>query len=128
MGRRLAEIDFRTDLVLSSPAKRARRTAKAIMRELRKTPDFGIEPALYMADSGELLDFIRRLGGSLTHVTLVGHNPGLTELANILGADAIDNVPTAGVVRFELDVKGWMETRPGCGRLLDFDFPKRSRD
>lgn len=126
MGRRLQTTGFAPDLVLSSPAKRARRTAKAIMRELEKPPSFGIEPSLYMADPEEIFGLIRSLGGSLGHVAIVGHNPGITELANLLGAAGIDNVPTSGVVRFELHIDAWADARPGCGRLLEFDYPKKA--
>jgi phosphohistidine phosphatase len=124
-GRRLAGIDFAPDLVLSSPARRARRTAKAIIRELKQKPPLGIEPSLYMADPDEMLALIRNLGSSLTHVAIVGHNPGLTELANVLGSSAIDNVPTTGVVRFELDIDRWRDAGAATARLIDFDYPKK---
>jgi phosphohistidine phosphatase len=126
MGRRLASIGFAPDLVLSSPARRARRTAKAIIHELASTPALGIEPALYLATPDEMLELIRSFGSSLAHVAMVGHNPGLTDLANRLGSTRIDNVPTTGVVRLELDVDAWSDAGPGRGRVADFDFPKKA--
>ena len=126
MGRRLAATGFRPDLVLSSPAKRARRTAKAIVRELQDGVTLSIEPALYLAEPDEMLALIRQLGASLSHVALVGHNPGLTDLARVLGASSIDNVPTGGVVRFELDVDDWRDVVPAKVRLIDFDYPKKA--
>jgi phosphohistidine phosphatase len=128
MARNLSRIGFAPDLVLSSPAKRARRTAKAVIHELKKPPSFAVEPSLYLADPGELLGLIRSFGESLGHVAIVGHNPGLTELANLLGANEIDNVPTAGVVRFELEIAAWPEAGPGCGRMIDFEYPKKSAE
>ena len=125
MGRRLETIGFRPDIVLSSPARRARRTAKAIIREIGGKPALVIEHSLYMAEPDEMLDLVRNLGGSVTHVALVGHNPGMTELVNLLGAAAIENVPTAGIARFEFDVDDWKDVAPGRARLLDFDYPKR---
>jgi len=126
MGRRLAAIGFAPDLVLCSPAKRARRTARAIIHELASTPSLGIEPALYLATPSEMLPLIRSLGSSLAHVVMVGHNPGLTDLANLLGGARIDNVPTTGVVRLELDVDAWSDAGPGHGRVVDFDYPKNN--
>jgi phosphohistidine phosphatase len=128
MGRRLEEAGVRPDVVLSSPAKRARRTAKAVMRELSRKPAFAVEPSLYMADPDEMLDLVRRLGDSVEHVALVGHNPGMTELVQLLGAASIDNVPTAGVVRFEFDTDSWSEIGPGRARFIAFDYPKRAAD
>jgi len=127
MGRRLSVLGFLPDMIVSSPAKRARRTAKAIRQEIGGKVAFAIEPSVYMAAPGELIDLARSLGDSLGHVAIVGHNPGLTDLANLLGDLRIENVPTAGVVRLELDVDTWKDVRPGCGRTIDFDYPKRVR-
>ena len=125
MGRRLAAIAFAPDLVISSHAKRARRTAKLIIAELDSKPPLRIEPRIYLSGTHELLQLIRELDEKLHHVTLVGHNPDFTELANLLGGTDIDNVPTSGVVRLELDIESWADVDRGCGRVLDFDYPKR---
>lgn len=124
MGRRLEASRFRPDIVLSSPARRARRTAKAVLRELSSHPAFVIDHSLYMAEPDDLLALVRSLGASVAHAALVGHNPGLTQLANMLGA-SIANVPTAGVVRFEMDIAEWKDAAPGRARLVDFDYPKK---
>ena len=44
----------------------------------------------------------------------------------LLAAAGIANSPTCGLVRLELAVDSWREVAPGCGRLLDFDYPKRA--
>jgi phosphohistidine phosphatase len=81
---------------------------------------------LYMAAPGQLLAALQELDDGVAHAALVGHNPGLTELAEMLTHAGIDNVPTCGIVRIELDVERWREVGPGCGRVVDFDYPKRS--
>lgn len=124
MGRWLASIDFAPDLVISSDASRALRTARIIIAELGSKPALRIDPRLYLSGTRELFGLIGELDEELHHVSLVGHNPGFTDLANILGGAGIDNVPTCGVVRLELDVDAWSDIDRDCGRLIDFDYPK----
>ena len=56
---------------------------------------FQDETRLYEAELATLLEIVGALPDTLEHVALVGHNPGLTELACHLGERAIDNLPTA---------------------------------
>ncbi|MCY4437212.1 MAG: histidine phosphatase family protein [Chloroflexi bacterium] len=126
MGQRLAAIGFLPDAFLTSPAKRARGTARRLAKEIGfPKSHIALEEEIYHAMSDRLLNLIRRLDDSRDHVALVGHNPGFTELSGLLSQDYIGDVPTCGVVRLELDVSSWQEVERNCGRLLDFDFPKR---
>jgi len=126
MGRRLAAANVRPDLIVSSPAERAARTCEAIAEQLGYAASrIVFDRALYLASSGGMLEVTRALDEGSRHVTLVGHNPGLTEFVNVLADTAIENVPTAGIVRLELDVDDWREAGPACAELIDFDYPKR---
>jgi len=125
MGARLAIAGFKPELIVTSPAKRARKTAAAISKQLSRHPDIVEDPRIYGAGTTDLLDLIGGLPIDLEDVAIVGHNPGLTELANLLADAGIGNVPTTGVVRLELDIALWSEVEPGLGRLVDFDWPKR---
>ncbi len=126
MGTRLAAAGFRPDRLVSSPARRARATAKRIAREIGyPRQDIVLEPDLYGAAPDALLAVIHGLPGALEHVALVGHNPGLTELHNRLADVRIDNIPTTGVVQLELAIDDWNEVDEGCARLLAFDYPKQ---
>ena len=126
MGERLAAAGFRPDLLVTSPARRAARTASRIARAIGYPEDaIRIDREVYFADAAELLRRVRALPPELGHVAIVGHNPSLTEIANTLAGAAIANVPTCGVVRLELDVDAWSEARPRCARVIDFDYPKR---
>jgi phosphohistidine phosphatase len=126
MGKRLADLGIRPDLIVTSPARRAIDTAR-IIAEAVEYPSETLrqEPRIYEATPGELIRVITGLPDDCGHAFLVGHNPGLTLLANTLTGSSIDNVPTCGVVRCVLDLDTWSKTEPGCGRLIDFDYPKR---
>lgn len=125
MGRRLEHIGFAPDLVLVSPALRARQTAEAILGALGTKPPLRVDETLYMAGRAALLDIIRA-NAAVGHLVLVGHNPGLTLLANHLGACDLDNIPTAGIVRFAVQGKHGDIERDAL-RVLDFDYPKRGK-
>jgi phosphohistidine phosphatase len=126
MGRRLAKRGELPGLILSSPALRALSTARAIAREIGYRED-GIrqEPALYMASPLEILATLQRLGDPPQHLMVVGHNPGLTELANMLDEFHLDNLPTAAILSVEFDASDWGRIEPASARLLWFDYPKK---
>ena len=125
MGKRLAELGVRPSLLLTSPAKRARETARLIARELNYPLEFiQSESELYLATPETILQVVARQDNGFNDVMLFGHNPGITELANRLGDRNIDNVPTCGMVGIELDVKEWTEIVAADGKTVFFDYPK----
>ena len=125
MGKRLAELGVRPSLLLTSPAKRARETARLIARELNYPLEFiQSESELYLATPETILQVVARQDNGFNDVMLFGHNPGITELANRLGDRNIDNVPTCGMVGIELDVREWTEIVAADGKTVFFDYPK----
>ncbi len=125
MGKRLAELGVRPSLLLTSPAKRARETARLIAHELNYPLEFiQSESELYLATPETILQVVARQDNGFNDVMLFGHNPGITELANRLGDRNIDNVPTCGMVGIELDVKEWTEIVAADGKTVFFDYPK----
>ena len=111
--------------MLASPAARAKRTAELIASAAGIDDVLAFDKALYLASPGQMLSLIQDQDDSLGHLALVGHNPGTTDLANMLGDAGIPNVPTCGIVRLELEVEHWRDAAPGRARLLDFDYPKK---
>lgn len=128
MGKRLASGGYWPDLIVASPARRARDTARLIAGELARgdEPQIFYDPTLYGADESELFEVARRFDDALFEIMLVGHNPGLTELANDLAACGIENIVTGGVVGLEFSVSSWRQITAQCGRMLFYDYPKRS--
>ncbi|BCR06821.1 phosphoglycerate mutase [Desulfuromonas versatilis] len=125
MGERLARRGHLPDIILSSPAKRARKTAEAIAEKLGIPSSKQIlERAIYAAEPSELLALVRRLEEDWQHVFLVGHNPGFTELGNLLADCGLDNLPTCGVLCLDFDVPTWKEVAPHGGTLVFLDYPK----
>jgi len=101
MGKRLKARHAHPELIVSSHAARAQRTAELVAKALGiKRKEIRIERALYMASPDDILGVVAAQDDSLSCVLLVGHNPGLTELVNRLLPDlALDNLPTRSISR-----------------------------
>ncbi|PLX82828.1 MAG: phosphohistidine phosphatase [Desulfuromonas sp.] len=126
MGRRLAERGIAPGLIVSSPAKRARRTALLLAEEIAYPEEtIALDERIYEASAAELLDVIRGFDDAQDTALLVGHNPGLTELGNLLTGAGIANIPTCGILCAELRGTSWKELAAGATILSFFDYPKR---
>ena len=83
-------------------------------------------PALYHASEDALLNFVRSLRDDFNEVMIFGHNPGLTEFAESITGVVIENIPTCGIVVIQFPFNEWKKTATSFGKLLFFDFPKKS--
>src|SRR5438045_5342969 len=107
MGKRLAKRDMKPDLILSSPARRALKTAEIIAKKLDyKLKDIVVDDRLYAGAVHDLLNVIHKLGDKLERVMLFGHNPELTEFAHRLSSE-ITHMPTCAVAEFMFSAKSW---------------------
>jgi phosphohistidine phosphatase len=124
------------DSVLVSPAIRAHQTweiAWEAMKDLVPKPQVDLVPELYGADPSDLLDAIRAApAANSQRMMLVGHNPGMHELALALagsgdaaGRKALaDNLPTSGLAVFDFSIDDWADVAFRRGRLVQFVSPK----
>jgi phosphohistidine phosphatase len=127
------------DLVLVSHAKRALQTweiAWEAMKELASEPEVELVPELYGADVSQLFETIHDASlADPKRLMLVGHNPGMHELALALagsgdhaGRKALtDNLPTSGLAIFDFDIDDWADVAFRRGRLAVFVSPKLLR-
>ena len=124
------------DSVLVSSAVRAHQTwdiAWEAMKDLAREPHVEILPELYGADPSQLLETIRAASqADPKRLMLIGHNPGMHELALALGrsGDAAgrkalaDNLPTSGLAVFDFETDDWADVAFRRGRLALFVTPK----
>jgi phosphohistidine phosphatase len=124
------------DFVQVSPAVRAKQTWELVreaMKEQAPAPQVEFLPELYGADPAQMLQTIRT--ASVTdpkRVMVVGHNPGMHELALMLagsgdaaGRQALsDNLPTSGLAILEFDTDDWNDVAFRRGKLVVFVSPK----
>ena len=128
MGLLLREKGLLPDHILSSPAKRALKTAKMIAEEI-DYPKKRIEvnEDIYEQDINALIEIIGKLDDGLKCVCLIGHNPELTDLVNRLTGVGIDNVPTCGIVSVEFSLSSWMDCALKGGKLAMFERPAKPK-
>lgn len=109
----------RPELVTTSSAARARQTAEALADALGLgAPD--VDTRFYLADADDLLSWVRGLDDELSTVALVGHNPAMGDLVELLvgpGA-AAPGFPTAAVAVIEVGGAGWSAVAAGDGVLV----------
>ncbi|WP_339792685.1 histidine phosphatase family protein [uncultured Imperialibacter sp.] len=125
MGKFLNDQQIHPELVVSSPAERAIKTAKKVAAELGiDKREIITDKSVYHAWPDRLLKVVVELDDQHTSVMLFGHNPGLTEFANQLAAASIENIPTAGAVGISFEVNYWRDIGYEAGKLLFFHYPK----
>ena len=117
---------IKIDLILSSPAVRAFKTAKIFAKELEiKENEIVTDENIYKADRKDLLKVLISTGDSVNNLVLFGHNPGLTYLSNYLCDYEIDNIPTCGIVCMQLDFDFWKYLGSKSCNFIFFEYPKK---
>ncbi|MFI4868256.1 MAG: SixA phosphatase family protein [Steroidobacterales bacterium] len=128
LGKRLAKRAPKPDLMLSSPALRALKTAQLMARQFGyKRKHIVVDARLYACTAADLLRVIHQLDERLKRVMLFGHNPELTGLARRFSRD-LTQLPTCAVARFRFDVKSWSDIGRGSLVGVALELPERSPD
>ncbi|MFD0314109.1 SixA phosphatase family protein [Streptomyces flavalbus] len=130
-GRKLADSDITLDLALVSTAVRTRETWKLAVQELPHRPRTHYEERVYEASPGELIAVLNETPDDVQNAILVGHNPGVHGLADILAgsaeADARDRMKRRGFPAAAFAVLSfsgsWKTLEPGVATLLDYWAP-----
>jgi phosphohistidine phosphatase len=126
MGKRLKARSVHLDRIVTSNARRALDTAIPIGNLLGlNSSDIRQEPLLYLASQKQIMELVRGFKANWRQVMIVGHNPGMHDVANFFYTPPISKLPTAGIVTLGFEIDKWHEI--GRRRLIfsDFDYPKR---
>jgi phosphohistidine phosphatase len=123
-GRKSAELiggfirreKFVPDLVLSSPAVRARETIEIVMKVAKLASEIRYDERIYEAGPLRLLEVISQIEESKASVLLVGHNPGLEELLQVLTGPA-ERLTTGNLAKISLATTKWNKTLDKKGTL-----------
>jgi len=110
LANRLAKKDTKIDLVLSSPAVRAISTAQIVANglDINSRSNLVINDILYGAETMGLLKVISGISKKIDKLIIVGHNPGLMNLASFIAGEPI-SLPTCSLVKFSFEFKDWQE-------------------
>lgn len=122
----IEEHGVRPDLVLCSSAARARATLDRVLPALGD-PRVRVEPGLYHASANDLLERVRALPDEAASVMLIGHNPGLQELARLLAPPGPATFPTGALATLEAGVACWSALSAGGATLTALVLPRALR-
>jgi len=128
MGSRLFSQGTEPSLFLSSTATRASTTTKKIVGALGSSHKIiETDRKLYLASHSDILKMIEDQEDTISDLFIVGHNPGLTDLANHLLPDfSLDNLPTTGIVAIESTAQKWSDLSQSNLSLLYYDYPENT--
>lgn len=128
MGNRLRNRHYYVDQIVSSSSKRTKQTSKRIADAIGYERDNIIwVDELYHANKDRIRETIYTLDKNIESVMIVCHNTGITDFVNSLAGYVTDNLPTCGMVAFEVDCKKWKHFDEAEKKLVFYDYP-RSRD
>jgi phosphohistidine phosphatase len=125
IARRLSELQLIPDLIITSPARRAAQTAETVARELNLPPrSLQYEEGLYLAGAEEILKLVRGIGPLVPHLMIVCHNPGISEVANILApSPEMNGLSTAAFCSITFDASLWPQIGPKVMRDSVIETP-----
>ena len=127
MGRYLRDRKIRPDLILCSPAERARQTVALLAEAAGLSAPLRYDERIYEATATRLAEVVSQADEGAGTLLLVGHNPGLEELLELLTGET-RRMPTAALACVQLDTERWAKLAPRSGRLEWHVKPKELVD
>jgi len=127
MAQRLLDKNIQIDAFVSSPAKRAKKTAELFAEVYGyKVADINFLSALYQAPVSVFAEVIAQLEDDINSVALFSHNPGITSFVNSLVPEKVqlDNMPTCAVFAIQAHITKWADFEKAKKEFLFFDYPK----
>jgi len=127
---------YKPDIILCSTARRTVETFDALKEELGESLTVRFEDAIYLADPHKLLERLTWLDDGMKSAMIIGHNPGMAQLALQLTRSPEDSdeeklhkrmrekFSTAALAVIKIPIKAWADLKDGKGRLADFMRPK----
>ncbi len=126
MAEKIKDKKIKVDLLVSSPAKRAKQTCKVFANYLGfDKKDIQYEPDIYEARATAYHNLVQILPNEKNCIAIFGHNNGISQFAeDLLVSGHIGHMPTGAIVAVSAAVDDWKDFTEHSGKLLFFDYPK----
>ncbi|MFN3529754.1 MAG: SixA phosphatase family protein [Bacteroidia bacterium] len=126
LGYKLKGRNAEIDRFYCSPALRTRQTLELLLEAAGNGEErTEVVPAIYQAGEQTVLGIIHQVPHYYDAVMLIGHNPAMTQLSNLLSRDfRLDHLPTCGLVVIHFNLTHWADIEAQSGEVSWFDFPK----
>lgn len=113
------------DLIISSPALRTKLTLELLLEKIDYKNEIIYDKSIYEAPYFNLKKVINNVNEQFDILFLVGHNPGLCDLANFLCEESFENIPTCGIVEIDFNTNSWSNISKENSKLISFEYPKK---
>lgn len=124
IARRMVELDWTPDLLIASNAERTHATAE-ILAKILEAQRLALTERLYLAPVSEILNVIHETEPSITHLMLVGHNPGISEAAQLLAPSPTSELSTACACSIVFKVDSWSDVSTATAIESSYEAPPR---
>ncbi len=125
MARQLNKLCLQPDLILCSPALRTKQTAEHFCNHLPY--DYNkilFDMRLYESSAEDYLQVIRETDNKIETLVVIGHNPSITDFANLFLKNKLEDMPTTAVAWLQLENDTWEIGGTSAGKLKHFLTPK----
>ena len=126
MGKLMLEKGLLPELIISSPAERAKQTANLIKDSAKIHSEIKFDERIYEASTNTLVHILSEVNANISSVMIVGHNPGFEGIVGILTGE-YERMPTAALAVIQLNIDSWQEVTQDCGNLITVFRPKEYR-
>jgi len=109
MGKLLKDEDLKPDLIVSSPATRAKKTAELVAKQCKYKGEIVINQALYEAEPKDYLKILERLSVTYKTVLMVGHSPTIEEIIEMITSSSDVIMPTCALAHIRLPIENWAD-------------------
>ena len=128
MADRLQKKQKTIDLFISSPAKRAKKTAQLFAEKFKYDEDkIVFFPELYLAGTRDFVAAITQTASNVNSVIIFSHNPGVTEFVNTITDTRVDDMPTCAVFIATIKSDTWSDFEKADKEFQLFDYPKSAQ-
>ncbi len=118
LGKELAQTSFKPDLVYCSPAVRTQQTLEHLSESMGQEWETELRPDIYEAAVRSLFEVLCESDNSIQSILLVGHNPGITYLAEYLSGEGIVGMRPGDLVKLDFAIGAWKELSQGSCSMV----------
>jgi phosphohistidine phosphatase len=123
IGKFMRRQKLQPELILCSPAERARQTAALVRETAALKAELRYDERIYEATVARLRTVVSQIDEKAASALLVGHNPGMEELLQFL-TNEIRRMPTAALAHITLNIERWADVKEQSGELVRLIRPK----
>ncbi|MFN0048405.1 MAG: SixA phosphatase family protein [Cytophagales bacterium] len=126
MGKVLFDKNISIDAFISSPAERARLTARYFVEQFKVEEDSIImNENIYEASARVWMNEVNDLDNNLNTVVIFGHNPGISYFSEYMTKEELGEIPTCAIIGIAFEVDDWKLISENMGKLVFNEFPEK---